>query len=85
MTARLYRTTQRLYGQVAGALQAMGVSTAVGGNPTTLGLVPVGLTKTNESMKASSIGPWRSCRLRTWVPGSSSRTERQASEARFSA
>ena len=41
MTARLYRTTQRLYGQVAGALQAMGVRTAVGGNPTTLGLVGV--------------------------------------------
>ena len=39
MTARLYRTTQRLYGQVAWALQAMGVSTAVRGNRTTVGLV----------------------------------------------
>jgi DDE superfamily endonuclease len=39
MTARLYRTTQRLYGQVAWAVQVMGVSTAVGGNPTTVGLV----------------------------------------------
>jgi len=39
MTSRLYRTTQRLYGQVAWALQAMGVSAAVGGNPTAFGLV----------------------------------------------
>jgi hypothetical protein len=39
LTARLYRTTQRLYGQVAWALQVMGVSAAVGGNPTTVGLV----------------------------------------------
>ncbi len=44
MTARLYRTTQRLYGHVAGALQAVGVSTAVGGNPTTLGLVGLYVT-----------------------------------------
>ena len=41
MTARLYRTTQRLYGQVAWAVQVLGVSTAVGGNPTTVGLIGV--------------------------------------------
>jgi hypothetical protein len=39
VTARLYRTTQRLYGRVARALHVMGVSAAVGGNPTTVGLV----------------------------------------------
>ncbi len=39
MTARLYRTTQRLYEQVGWALQGMGVSTAVRGNPTMLGLL----------------------------------------------
>jgi hypothetical protein len=39
MTARLYRTTQRLYGQAAWALQTMGVSAAVGGNPTAAGLI----------------------------------------------
>jgi hypothetical protein len=44
VTARLYRTTQRLYGQVAWALQGIGVATAVGGNPTTLGLVGLYVT-----------------------------------------
>ena len=39
MTARLYRTTQRLYEQVAWALGALGVSAAVGGSPTTFGLI----------------------------------------------
>ncbi len=39
MTARLYRTTQRLYGQVAWALRMMGVSAAVGTNPTAVGLI----------------------------------------------
>lgn len=39
MATRLYRTTQRLYGQVAWALHALGVSAAVGGNPTTFGLI----------------------------------------------
>jgi hypothetical protein len=44
MTSRLYRTTQRLYGQVAGTLQVMGVAAAVGGNPTTFGLVALYVT-----------------------------------------
>jgi hypothetical protein len=44
MTARLYRTTQGLYGQVAWALQALGVATAAGGNPTAVGLIGLYVT-----------------------------------------
>ena len=44
MTARLYRTTRRLYGQVAWALHTLGVVAAVGGNPTAVGLVGLYVT-----------------------------------------
>src|SRR5688500_11293539 len=44
MTARLYRTTQVLYGQVAWALHALGVATAVGGNPSAVGLIGLYVT-----------------------------------------
>jgi len=44
MTARLYRTAQGLYGQVAWALHALGVATAVGGNPTAVGLIGLYVT-----------------------------------------
>ena len=44
MTTRLYRTTQRLYGQVGWALQALGVAAAVAGNPTAAGLVGLYVT-----------------------------------------
>jgi hypothetical protein len=44
MTARLYRTTQGLYGRVAWALHTLGVAAAVGGNPTAVGLVGLYVT-----------------------------------------
>ena len=39
MACRLYRTTRRLYGQVAMVLRTLHVPAAVGGNPTLFGLV----------------------------------------------
>jgi hypothetical protein len=39
MAFRLYRTTQRLYGQVTAALRTLHVLTAVGSSPTRFGLV----------------------------------------------
>src|SRR5215210_7483290 len=44
MAARLYRTTWRLYSQVAGALRSLHVLAAVGGTPTTFGLVALYVT-----------------------------------------
>lgn len=39
MALRLYRTTRPLFGQVVAALQTLGALAAVGGNPTTFGLI----------------------------------------------
>ncbi len=44
MALRLYRTTRPLFGQVAAALQALGVLVAVGGNPPAFGLVALYVT-----------------------------------------
>jgi DDE superfamily endonuclease len=44
MALRLYRTTQRLYGQVAWALRGLHVRPAVGANPTTFGLIALYVT-----------------------------------------
>jgi hypothetical protein len=44
MALRLYRTTRPLFGQVAAALQALQVLAAVGGNPTTFGLIALYVT-----------------------------------------
>ena len=44
MALRLYRTTRRLYGQVEGGLRAVHLVQAVGGNPTTFGLVALYVT-----------------------------------------
>src|SRR5690242_16344229 len=44
MASRLYRTTRPLYAQVVAALQLLGVSAAVGGSPTTFGLVALYVT-----------------------------------------
>jgi hypothetical protein len=44
MALRLYRTTQGLYGQVAGALRRLQVLPAVAGNPTTFGLIALYVT-----------------------------------------
>lgn len=44
MALRLYRTTRPLFGQVAAALQVLGVLAAVGGNPTAFGLIALYVT-----------------------------------------
>jgi len=44
MALRLYRTTRQLYGQVTGALRTLQVPTAVGNNPTPVGLVALYVT-----------------------------------------
>jgi hypothetical protein len=44
MAFRLYRTTQRLYGQVTKALRTLHVPAAVGGSPTQFGLVALYVT-----------------------------------------
>ena len=44
MALRLYRTTRRLYRQVEGALRAVHLGQAVGGSPTTCGLVVLYVT-----------------------------------------
>lgn len=44
MALRLYRTTQQLYGQVVGALQALHVGSAVAGQPTLFGLLALYVT-----------------------------------------
>src|SRR4051794_24428077 len=44
MASRLYRTTRPLFMHVAAALQTLGVVAAVGGNPTTFGLIALYVT-----------------------------------------
>ena len=44
MASRLYRTTRPLFAHVAAALTSLGVPVAVGGNPTTVGLIALYVT-----------------------------------------
>ncbi len=68
MALRLYRTTRPLFGQVLLALQTMGVPTAVGGNPTLLGLIALHLKALDLRLQVTCCGSRRPCALSVRTP-----------------